>query len=1680
MSSVTKTVLIVVKQQGLDQVNTAIKGLTSTSQTATKATNGLGQAFAKGQGDTLKLRTGVMNLDKAEVKATKSVTTFGKSADAAGKSTSGLAAKFQGNKGLIFSTVGIATAGLEAVGMFQQFQNAQAKVSEATARLNTLEAAGLQHTSAYTDAQRDLTDANRGLQFAFRILALSVGDLIPFSLLLINSLVKLKDTVSSGAKPAIDAVAKSTTAFGTAATATSTGGLRGFFNSLTQGLTGTKNLDTGLKTVSTTTGTFNNALGNLQTGFTNTNTKVLDATRLVGTGNNGLVGGISGLSVQMDKSNKMSSKFKDAFAKIGTSIKSLPSTFKNIGSSVASFFTNFGSNIGKFGGMLKTAGAAVMTFSKTMLLAFLSNPITAAIAGISAAVLALATDFGGIRTAANNFGVALGNAIPAARGILQAIGDAANGALDAVAGFLGLQKEVKNTGTVAEQSAKQFAPLKQAITDTVQVSGTIGTLRMEIDKLHNGVDVFTKNSIIGLNGFKTSVVNALTPTQKQIPAVKAVLAELDATIVKTSADGYDLGKAKAELNAVLTKLQTVLLGTTTGANKEAAALIESGKASKTVEASTGGLAKSKADLKAQVIQLNAELKLENQVVGDLSKKQAEARQQVAGWLNDMGMATTATETQKASLLANAASLQMYGDKVVFAKDGNIDLAKTLQLVTKENQVFEQVGTKAFGAYAAMVNKLGTDALPLVQTMLEDLKNKHPEIGAVAEKLWKDYLDNTVDVQGQLMLVNEAEEEQAKAVKSTGDSVAEKAKKLGILNKIQGLSLQDQQNAIKITEQQNKVENQSRLILQQLAVARGLDTEQIGISNKSLFEHIAANNKVVVSIDDVLAATGQLLDARRNDAKEAEIQRQAQEQLLATMGEVPPVLGMTGKGLESLVKLYDETANATGIAADQVGTWWAELQKSQKVEDATITKLEELAKSLGITIPDSIKKEGIPAIEEYISKVTGIGPAAKKAAEEAKKAFNDMANEASGAIQDMIKEDVLAGKGKKVVKTLEEIGLAADSLAGKQAIIEVGANTIDFTDKISSIPELVISMLEGIPPQTTEQANQIITAFADSMESELGNRIPGIGATIESVWDYVKNTAKPSESAAQMVERFRNEIMKDPALFAKAAQTGIVDPLTGQITTGLDGLPTIAGSKADAIAQALGGKVQTFSDTGEQLAGGIEQGFVSGSHVFPDAGKKAYYELIKPGDPAKAEAYAKANEIAGQTEKGFTAGAGHIMTAGEQAMYNLLAPYGKAAQDAYAKSLEIADKTKQGVDTIPGKTESSLAPVPGIFSQAFVDASAQAGTQLSGILTKVQTTMSNMSTSVATYSQSMNVNFATAIQNMGIPLLPFGEAIYALMGVLSTLSTSVATYSTSMATNITTFVSTSIAQLVTLSDYINATMISTLQLLMETVGTVMTTMTTAIGAWITASIKSMGELIKVIQTTQKTFSTMSTSVATYMNSMKTNIANFAKGATTSFGQAANGTKTFHTAASKLSTSVATYSKSMASNLKSFSSSAVSSLKAVTSAANKATSALKAMAQAAAKAKAARSGLRFGGAFVMGGQAMNQSSFAQTGKSWINSRPRKIGGVNISEFSKPELVTVTPLSNPSDPMDKGLSYLDKLPAPKLQMPNVASTNTSNRGTNQPINVNLHTTITMPDGKVLAKAVQQHLLSGFSGIT
>src|SRR5215212_1245382 len=555
----TRTLLIIVKNSGIDQTNTALKGMAATTNTAAKGTDALGSSWSKTGAISTKATGSFTKLDSSAKKTTASTNTYGKAVDSAGSKTQGLAQKFQGNRGAIFAFVGMATAGAEAVGMFSMYQDAANKLSDAQERVNTLERLGATDTAAYTRATRDADEAQRGLRFILRNTALSFGDLIPFFLLSINALVKMKTTLDA-VKPAMDGVSQSVNTLGQSASTAATGGLTAATTAAQNFGGGLTDLGVGVRNTTTGTEDMYLSTGKLKTGLDDVSLSVRDNTKFIGTKGSGLVGGMSALSVGMDQSTKTSTKFREAFRQIGEHFKSIPSVLSGVGSSIAGFFTNFGANMSKFGGILKTAGVAAMTFSKTMLLAFLSNPITAAIAGISAAVLALATDFLGVRTAINNFGVAVGDAIPQLKGILGAIGGVANGALDAVANLLGMEKGTDDAGEAALRATPKYVQLTTAIKDSQTLGPIFDTLRKQVAGLTQETEAYSSKSIIGYKQVYTAADAALTPQQKQIPEVSAVLKELAGATTEAAVKGKTLAEVKANLNVILTKLQTALIG----------------------------------------------------------------------------------------------------------------------------------------------------------------------------------------------------------------------------------------------------------------------------------------------------------------------------------------------------------------------------------------------------------------------------------------------------------------------------------------------------------------------------------------------------------------------------------------------------------------------------------------------------------------------------------------------------------------------------------------------------------------------------------------------------------------------------------------------------------------------------------------------------------------------------------------------------------------------------------------------------------------------------------------------------------------------------------------------------------------------------------------------------------------
>lgn len=1603
MSTATRTLLIIVKQQGLDQVNSAVKGFTTTSNAATKATNGLGTAWQKGQGSVLKLRTGVTNLDKSEIKATKSTDNFSKATDNAGKSTGGLAAKFQGNKGLIFATVGIATAGMEAVGMFQQYQNAAAKVSEATERLNQLERAGITTGQDYTRAQNDLADANRGVQFALRILALSVGDLIPFTLLLINSGVKLKTTLTD-VKGAADTASTAATSLGKAANTTSTGGLTGLFNRLGQVVTGTKNYDTGLKTATTTTNTFNTgALKGLDTGFQTANTRVQDATRFIGTGRNGLVGGVSSLTVEMDKSNKMSTKFSDFFKRIGTEIKNLPTTFKNIGSSIANFFTHFGTNIGKLPGLFKAAGVAVMGFGKALIGVFISNPILLVITAISAGILALITNFGGFRDSVNGIGVAIGNAIPQLKGLLQWFGDAANGALDAAAGFLGFDTSAKKAAAAAAEAKLEMDPLLIALQKYIDLGPQFNKLndivtvfanvRAEVAKVTETFDFMGKRTVQNLIAVGNSFTTAMATFKDKSPQAQMAIQHVYDTIKLLETGHYDAATSQkfltTALDAALNSLGTQVQET----KKDVIAKQQQEQQNKKTQAATLGLSEEVIALSAS---WQAQIATGKQVEQTVSANQTAVQKFAA----NVGLAippvdemTKAEGEFFAELLKVAPLLEDYGHVLVDTANKTVNLGKVANTIKGEHQAFADQTNKDWAQISTLVSQ-GVEGYKKAVAIVEMLGLIDAERGAALEAILENEIAKREEATKTLSEMIDtalkgskdkvkAEEQEQTALEKTIEEINKKAAELKITNKIQGLSIQNQQNAIKITEELNKTENTAIFTLQKLAVARGLDISAIEQESDVLLNLILTGKKSTATMDEINARIGELIDTRQEDAKAAEIEEAAQLQLLGTMNKVPPVLGMTGKGLESLVQLYDDTADATGIAADEVGLWYAELKRSQAVETASIEKLLDLAETLKIKIPEGAELT-VENLKKIIEAEVGVGDAAKKAAEEAKKAFDDLAGDAASAMEDLIKEDVIAGDLKKVEKLLDDLGKDITDLDAMSAIIDITANTVDFEDDIYSIPELISTVFKGIPPQTRAAADDLMAAYTDGLQQSFGKRSGPVIQKVDALWAQIK-ADNPQATGQQLIQLFLQAI-DQPSLIQGAAQNlgGAIPPGVMQGASGLPG--TIAQIIGDGANEIFGAGAQ-YQKGGYELISQTTAGYTSGSSGLQTAGNTALAKLLATYPPTQEKAKQLAAGIGAKTGEGLASSAGQV---------------------AAGADTGIKQPIVQNATLVPTETETALAPLEGIFSQAFLNASVAATQQLNSLITLIQADVIRIHTTAKTWLDKAALEFSTFATNAGTHLTKVNTSVSTTQGKLSSLSTSVSTY--------------------------------------------MKGMSNAVNSFGTASGIGFGKVTQASDGAHKKLSSMSTSVNTYMKGMTSAVTSFGNAAASSFSKVGS-------QAAAATTKV----KALASAINSLKSKSINIHVGLTGPGAKF--------------------MRSGGAFI----SPEPTGFAAAGKSWINSKPRKIGGVNISEFGKSELVTVTPLSDPSDPMDKGINLGMSVPKP-MPIPSTSassvSTNPFNKGggQGQPITVrgNLNVTIKTANGQVLAQEVQPYLLEDFSGVT
>ena len=174
----------------------------------------------------------------------------------------------------------------------------------------------------------------------------------------------------------------------------------------------------------------------------------------------------------------------------------LVSSLLNMSSSIGGLTavkTKLGKVVTKLTGAFRGLGTAIGGAGAAGLFASLTNPISLvmiAITAVTAAVIALATNFGGFRDAVNNAGVALGEMFPRFQGILTEIGKQGNALLDTINSWLGfgqtasaesqtVQQEMQQLSAAGQTMGKVMPEQWKAVEEAVKTSGDATVLSVE-------------------------------------------------------------------------------------------------------------------------------------------------------------------------------------------------------------------------------------------------------------------------------------------------------------------------------------------------------------------------------------------------------------------------------------------------------------------------------------------------------------------------------------------------------------------------------------------------------------------------------------------------------------------------------------------------------------------------------------------------------------------------------------------------------------------------------------------------------------------------------------------------------------------------------------------------------------------------------------------------------------------------------------------------------------------------------------------------------------------------------------------------------------------------------------------------------------------------------------------------
>lgn len=1116
-----------------------------------------------------------------------------------------------------------------------------------------------------------------------------------------------------------------------------------------------------------------------------------------------------------------------------------------IGGKFQSGLITFTEKIGLLPPMFTSAGKSANTFGGA-LRALALNPFTIAMTAAAALLGIFITNAFGARDAINAFGVWLGNTIPFLKPFLVLLGQAGDALVTAFGGSI---RQVTSDAKAAIPEVEDFEEAIRGVYEVSANNSAIDELKTDIDNLNQAV----KDAQIPSKGWSNVMAELAVLTSKVSNPSKeysAILSELTTKLQEL----YDKGQAPTieqmkEIEALTAKLNGQF-------KKDISTKQEQIQVQKQLAA---GL----ADYSGNVKIVASALELTGPAQDEFVKGLDDTQKSMFDVANGTDLTGDALLRYLANVEKSIGAMTVFEERLVRQKDGNVDLIATIENLEAAEESHLAGATAVWNGLVDLVD-MGVISYDGAVLAIKRVAETHD----VAGEAYNDYAQKVIDGQIQVsdkeralidiliekgIITVETENDIQEAIDKTQKKIDEEIAKYNLQEKAIGLSVKQQEALIKISQEEEKEINAVTSKLQELAIARGANAKIVAGGNAVLRTFINTHHQDAATTQEVYDAYTILAGAREDEQVETQKQEAAYRLLLKTMGSQIDTTNLNLQTMKSLVSTYDDINNATKIATGEVAKWNLELERTSKIETETIVQLDKLANAYGIEIPQSIKNKGIPAIKEFIEAELGVGEGAKKARDEALKAFDEIAGKAKSAL-DTIISDALGEDSdniKKAIKGIRKAGFELDSLTAVKRVIQILLDDESFENDLIGLGDIMKDNFGKLEGFTHDEGILLGQLFSEAVRDQIGKKMPEAADAVDQIWEQVLKSSKPTDTGDVIIGNFGKALQNNEYLNSVGIGVG------------------------STIAEGIEGAKQYTFDAGGHLVESTAEG-AENSTALEQASQHALNKYLVPL-VQNAELKEAGEGMTEEVAEGAVDGSGrHLPAASNKILNDLMTGFGQSP---------IPKQTGEqlGADTSTG-VETGVQPIPGIFNDAFVQASVQSGTTLALIVTLVQQTMSNMSTSVATYSNSMQVNFTTSLTAMGDALPPVGDKILVFQQQMSDLSTSIATYASSMTTNIQTFGTNAGSSLDTLSDTIKT------------------------GIW-------------------KTFSDFSTSVATYTDSMTKNTDNFGKTSTKTYdGLADTVKKGIWDTLSNFSKSVATYTDSMSKNIDKWSKSAIKSFDA----------------------------------------------------------------------------------------------------------------------------------------------------------